>query len=178
MRAKHAERAQDLLTYKEAYEIANGAASEFNGTRGYSSEDDTRGTRSTISGLRTSLRQAQARLQSRDHLVEDVLERLRTTRNPHRQGASALQDNGGHTKATMDLFSRQMSADRVGGRCDVPTPTKSPISRPCSLREPMPSSVESGVGPSLRGVASGTKRRVEFDIEDVGSASGSKSRKA
>ena len=57
---------------------------KFNGTRGYSSEDDARGTRSTISGLRTLLRQAQARLQSRDHVVEGVLERLRATRNPHR----------------------------------------------------------------------------------------------
>ena len=103
-RAKQAERAQDLLTYKEAYEIGNGTTRGFNGTRGYSSEDDARGTRSTISGLRTSQRQAQARLQSRDQLVEDVLERLRTTRSPHRQGASSVQGNGGHPKATMYLF--------------------------------------------------------------------------
>ena len=43
-RGKYAERAQDLLTYQlqEAYEIANGAASEFDGVRGCSSEDDTR----------------------------------------------------------------------------------------------------------------------------------------
>ena len=105
-RAKHAERAQDLITYQEAYEIGNDAASEFNGTRGHSSEDDTRGTRSAISSLRTSLRQAHARLQSRDHLVEDVLERLRTTRNPRRQDASAVPTgNSGHTKATW-IFSQ------------------------------------------------------------------------
>ena len=73
-----------------------------------------------------------------------------------------------------------MTANRAGGRCDVPTPTKSPVSRPCSPAEEMPSSVESGAGPSLRGVALGMKRRGGFklDIEDVGSdASGSKSRK-
>ena len=39
-RSKHAGRAQDLLTYQGAYEIVNGAASEFNETRGYSSEHD------------------------------------------------------------------------------------------------------------------------------------------
>ena len=43
-RPKHAERANELVTYKEAYEILRGAAGEFNGARGYSSEDDTRGT--------------------------------------------------------------------------------------------------------------------------------------
>ena len=42
----------------------------------------------------------------------------------------------------------------------------------------MPPSVESGAGPSIGGGASGTKRRVGFHIEDVGSdASGSKSKK-
>ena len=35
-RANHAEQAQDLLTYQEAYKIVNAAASEFNGARGYS----------------------------------------------------------------------------------------------------------------------------------------------
>ena len=35
-------RAQDLLVYQEAYETVNGAASEFNGACGYSSEDDIR----------------------------------------------------------------------------------------------------------------------------------------
>ena len=34
-RQKHAERATDLLTYHEAYEIVRGATSGFNGTRGY-----------------------------------------------------------------------------------------------------------------------------------------------
>ena len=32
-RAKHAERANEPLTYKEAYEILNGAAGEFHGAR-------------------------------------------------------------------------------------------------------------------------------------------------
>ena len=162
-------RAQDLLTYQEAYEIANGAAREFKGARGYSSEDDTRGTRSAISGLRTSVRQARDRLQSRDHLLEDVLERLRTTRNPRRQDALAVpKGHGGHTKATSALFSQQMTPNRAGGRCDLPTPTPSPVSRPCSLTEGMPSSFESGAGPSIRGgaLAMGTKRRVGFDIEE------------
>ena len=39
--AKHAERANELLTYKTAYKILNGAAAGFHGARGYSSEDDT-----------------------------------------------------------------------------------------------------------------------------------------
>ena len=70
-----------------------------------------------------------------------------------------------------------MAADRAGGSCDCPTPTKSPVSRPCSLTEVISALVESGADPSLCGVASGTKRRGGFDIEDVGSdASGSKCR--
>ena len=59
-------------------------------------------------------------------------------------------------------------------------PTKSPVSRLCSLTEEMPSSVESGSGPSIRGGSQGTtrKRRVEFAIDDGGSdASGWKSKK-
>ena len=129
-KAKHAERAQDLLAYQKAYGIVNGAASEFNGARGCSSEDDTRGTRLAISGLRTSLRQARDRLQSRDHLVEGVLERLRTPR-PCRQDALAVPQ-GGHTNATSVFFSRQnlMTPNRAGGRCDLPTPKQSPVSRP------------------------------------------------
>ena len=183
-RAKHAERSQHRLAYQEAYEIANGAAtqpaSEFDGTRGYSSEADTRGTRSAISGLRTLLQQARGRLQSRDHLVEEVLERARTTRTPRRQEASAVpQGNGGHTKATTAsaLFSRQMAPgpNRAGSRCDLPAPKQSPVSRSCSLSEEMPSSV--GAGPSsIRGgsMAMGTKRRVGFDIKVGSNASGSK----
>ena len=100
-----------------------------------------------------------------------------TIRNPRSQDASAVPiGNGGHTKATLDLFSRQnlMNADRAGGRCDVPTPTRSPVGRLCSIKKVMLYSVESGTRPSFRGVALGTKRRVGFDIED---ASGSKSRK-
>ena len=63
-RAKHAERANKLLAYKEAYEILNGAAVGFHGARGYSrlSEDDTRVTRSSCSGLRTSTRRARERI--------------------------------------------------------------------------------------------------------------------
>ena len=73
-RAKHAERANDLHTYKEAYEILNSAAGGFHGTRGYSSEDDTRGTRSSHSILRTSVRRARDRVEPRDKLVPDVVE--------------------------------------------------------------------------------------------------------
>ena len=122
-----------------------------------------------ISGLRTSLRQARYILRSRDNLVEDVLERPRTTRSPRRQDASAVpKGNGGHTKAISVLFSRKITPNRAGGRCDLPTPTPSPVSRPCSLTEEMPSSFESGAGPSIRGgaLAMGTKRRVGFDIEE------------
>ena len=129
-RAKYAERSQDLLTYQEAYKIVNGAASEFNRTRGYSSEEDARGTRSSISGLSTLLQQARDRLQLRDDLVEDVMARLRTTRNPLRQDPSAeSQGHGGHTKATSVLFRRPMTPNRAGGRCGIPTPEQSPVNR-------------------------------------------------
>ena len=71
-----------------------------------------------------------------------------------------------------------MTPYRAGGRCDLPTPKQSPVSRPYSLTEEMPSSVESGARPSIRGSAFGTKRRVGFDIEGVGTdASGSKSKR-
>ena len=143
----------------------------------------TRGTRTTISGLRSSLRQAQAILQSRDYLVVDVLE-VWNDSEPHETHTVKvhrpfLQETADiPRRRCMDLFSRQMTADRAGGRCDIHTPTKSPVSWACSLTEVMSSSVESGAGPFLRGVASRTKRRVGLDIEDVGSdASGSKSRK-
>ena len=88
-----------LLTYKEAYEILNGAAVGFHGARGYSSEDDTRGTRSSRSVLRTSIRRARERVESRDELVQDVVERLTATRDsPHKDVSS---DNG--RKAGMSL---------------------------------------------------------------------------
>ena len=178
-RAKYAERSQDLLTYQEAYKIVNGAASEFNRTRGYSSEEDARGTRSSISGLSTLLQQARDRLQLRDDLVEDVMARLRTTRNPLRQDPSAeSQGHGGHTKATSVLFRRPMTPNRAGGRCGIPTPEQSPVNRPCDPTEEMPSSVESCAGPSIRGGLCGTKQRVDFAIQDGGSdASGSNSKR-
>ena len=164
---------------QEAYAIVHGPGSEFNGTSGYSSEDDTRGARSAISGLRTSLRQARDRLQSRDGLVEDVMARIRTTRNPLRQDASAdPQGHGGHTKAASALFGRPMAPNRASSRCGIPTPNQSTVSRSCSLIEEMPSSVESGAGPSIRDSLWGTKRRVEFAIKDRGSdAQGSKSKR-
>ena len=93
-RAKHAERADELLTYKEAYEILNGAAGEFHGARGFSSEDDTRGTRSSGSGLRTSLQKARDRIESRDDLVQDVVARLKSTRDSPHQDVSP--DRKGH----------------------------------------------------------------------------------
>ena len=59
-----------------------------------------------------------------------------------------------------------------------PHPQTPHVSRPCSLTEAMPTSVESGVGPSLCGVVSGMAQGVGFDIKDAGSdASGSRSRK-
>ena len=50
--------------------------------------------------------------------------------------------------------------------------------RPCTTTEEMPSSVESGAGPSIRGGSWRTKRRVDFAIDDGDSeALGSKSSK-
>ena len=117
---------------------------------------------------------------SSHHLVEGVMERLRTTRSPRRQDASAVPQNGMATYKG-DVGSLLTANDRAGGRCDLPTPMQSPVSRPCSLTEEIPPSAKSGAGPSIRGGALGMKRRsrVGFDIEDVGSdASGSKSNKS
>ena len=89
------------------------------------------------------------------------------------------QGHGRHSKAgTMSL--RRVTSNRAGGRCDIPTPTKSPVSiRSCTETESTPSSVESGAGPLIRGGSWGTKRRVEFAIDDGESeASGSKSLKS
>ena len=69
-------------------------------------------------------------------------------------------------------------SNRVGGRCDVPTPT-TPVSLSCTDTEPIPSSAESGAGPLVRGAPWGTKRRVDFAIgDDESDASGSKSLKS
>ena len=152
---------------QEPYEILRGAASESNGTRGYSSEDDTRGTRSSVSGLRTSLRQAQDRLQSRNDLVEDIVARLRTTQDPLRQYASAdPKGPGEHSKRTAALFEKPTTPNRAGARCDISTPKQWPVSRSCSLTEEMPSSVESGGRPGICSSSWATKRRVEFAIGD------------
>ena len=172
-RAKHAKRAKERFTDKEAYEIFHGAAGEFHRARGHSSDDDTRGTRSSISGLRTSLRKARDRLESREELVQDVMARLKFTRDPLHQDVSP--DPTGHERhskaATMSL--RRVTSNRGGCRCDIPTPTKSPVS---TATEEMHLSAESGSGPLIRGGSWGTKRRVDFDIDDGESeASGSKS---
>ena len=180
-RQTHAQQAHEPLTYQEVYNytyaIVHGTASEFNGTWGYSSEDDTCGTRSKVSGLRTSLRQARDRLQSRDDLVEDVVARLRTTRDPLRKDASANpQGYGRHSKATAALFMKPLTPNHADSRRDIPTPKQSPVSRSCDLTYEMPSSVESGAVPG-NSTSRATKRRVEFAIDDGGSdASGSKSK--
>ena len=75
---------------------------------------------------------------------------------------------------------RRVMSNRAGGRCDIPTPTKSPFSiRSCTATEETPASVESGAGPLNGGGSWGTKRRVDFAIGDGESkASGSKSLKS
>ena len=115
-------------------------------------EDDTRGTRSSSSGLRTSLRKARNRLELHDELVQDVAARLKSTRDTTHQDASP--DPKGHgraAKATLNMFQRRMTSNRAGGRCDIPTPKQSPVSRLCTATEQMPSSLEGGAGPSIRG---------------------------
>ena len=62
--------------------------------------------------------------------------------------------------------------NRADGRCEQPT---TPVSLSCTDTEPMPSSVESGVGPLVKGRPWGTKRRVDFAIDGDSTASGSKS---
>ena len=105
--------------------------------------------------------------------------RLRTTRDPLRQDASAdPKGHGGHTKAAAALFRKPTTPNRAGDRCDIPTPKQSPVSRSCSLTGGMPSSVESGAGPGIRSSSWATKRRVELAIGDDGSdASGSRSKR-
>ena len=167
-RAKHAERANDLLTYKEAYEILDNAAVGFHGPRGYSSEDDTRGTKSAHSVLRSSVRRARGRIQTRDKLVEDIVERLQAERDPPHQDISP--DKG--RKARDPL--RRAGTNRGGGRSDIPT---TPISLSCTDTEPMPSSCDSAVPLVLLGSREpslGTKRRVDFTLDGDSEASGSK----
>ena len=56
------------------------------------------------------------------------------------------------------MFRRRMTSNRVDDRCDILTPKQSPVSRSCDLTEEMPSSVESGAGPSIRGGSWGMPR--------------------
>ena len=166
-RAKHAERANDLLTYKEAYEILDNAAVGFHGPRGYSSEDDTRGTKSAHSVLRSSVRRARSRVQARDKLVEDIVERLKAERDPPHQDISP--DSGRKAKDSL----RRAGTNRGGGRSDIPT---TPISLSCTDTEPMPSSCDSAVPlAGAREPSFGTKRRVDFTLEGDSDAVGSKS---
>ena len=107
--------------------------------------------------------------------------RLKFTRDPLHQDVSPdPQGHGRHSKAgTMSPRRVTSIGNRAGGRCDIPTPTKSPVSiRSCTATESMPSSVESGSGPLIRGSSWGTKRRVEFDDDGESEASGSKSLKS
>ena len=133
----------------------------------YSSEDDTRGTRSSIStsSLRTSLRKARDRLKSRGELVQDVMARLRYTRDTLHQDASPYPKGHGRDAKATTMSLRRTTSNHAGGRCDIPTPKQSPVSRPCTATEEMPSSVESGAGPSIRGGSWGTKRRVHFAVD-------------
>ena len=63
-------------------------------------------------------------------MVEDVVSRLRAARDPLRQEASANpKGHGGHTKATAGLFRKPTTPNRTGARCDIPTPSQSPVSR-------------------------------------------------
>ena len=115
---------------------------------------NSKGRGSPVSGLRTSLRQACGRFQSRDGLVEGVVARLRSTRNPLCKDVLAnLQGHGGHPKATMAqalaLFKKPSKpTNRAGIRFDICSPKPSPVSRtsePPSGGEPL--SVESGAVP-------------------------------
>ena len=100
--------------------------------------------------------------------------RLEATRDaPHPDASPDPKGHGRHSKAGKSL--RRVTSNRAGGRCDIPTPT-TPASLSCTDTEPMPSSVESGRGPLVRGGTWGTKRRVDFAIgDDESDASGSES---
>ena len=106
--------------------------------------------------------------------------RLKCTRHTLHQDASP--DPKGHgldAKATA-MSLRCTASNRAGGRCDIPTPkqfAQLPVSRSCTATEEMPSSVESGAGPSIRGGSWGAKWRMDFamDVDGESDASGSKS---
>ena len=106
--------------------------------------------------------------------------RLRATRDPLRQDASAnSKGHGRHSKAAADIFMKPSLPSRAVGRCVILTPKNSPAtcSRSCNLTSDEPSSVESGAVPSNSN-SWATKRMVEFAITDGGSdASGSKGSK-
>ena len=90
-----------------------------------------------------TLRKARDRLESRDELVQDVMTvmaRPKSTRDTTHH--DALPDSKGHGRAataTSNLFQRRTMFNHVGGRCDIPTPKQSPVSRSCTATEEMPS---------------------------------------
>ena len=62
--------------------------------------------------------------------------RLKTTRDPLHQDAPPDPKGHGHNaKATPTLFRRRMTPNRADGRCGIPTPKQSPVSRSCSSEE-------------------------------------------
>ena len=92
--------------------------------------------------------------------------RLKTTGDaPHQDVSPDLKGHGRHSKAG-NLSLRRVTSNRAGGRCDIPTPTTPVSNLSCTDTELMPSSVESGAGPLIRGSSWGTKRRVEFTIDN------------
>jgi len=87
------------------------------------------------------------------------MERLGAARDaPHQDASPDPKGHGRHDKAGKSL--RRVTSNRAGGRCDISTPT-TPVSISCTDTEPMPSSVERGAGPLVRGGTWGTKRRVD-----------------
>ena len=94
---------------------------------------------------------------------------------PHQDVSPDPKGHGRDAKA-MPMSLRRMTSNRAGGRCDIPTPKQSPVSRSCTATEDMPSSVESGAGPSIRGGSWGTRRRVDFAVDVDGESDGSVSK--
>ena len=82
---------------------------------------------------------------------------LKSTRDTLHQDASPDPKGHGHDAKATAMSLKRTTSNRAGGRCDIPTPKKSPVSWSCT--EEMPSSVESEAGPSIRGGSWGTKRR-------------------
>ena len=106
--------------------------------------------------------------------------RLKSTRDPlHHDVSPDPKGHGRGPKAT-SMSLRRIPSNLAGGRCDIPTPKQSPVSRPCTATEGVPSSAESGAGPSIRGGSWGTKWRVNFaiDVDGESDALGSKSSKS